>query len=222
MKYVPLEFFGGVAAILAIMIVAGKPLRHRGSPHGPAWRYVGLGGALFVVAALLNTFPPHSVVLAVLVMLLATGFFTLGIAILGGGYFGFLGAAASGLTATALFMAPTPVGLAHFGRTLSCRVRDPHPYGVRTFTAECPDGRSYDFTSNSPRHFPGGRVNVLVDPHGLLQAQFVGQQHAGRDLVAAVLMLLTAAGVVVAAAVTNRRKHGQVDHVVNPRFTSGP
>ncbi|WP_405064155.1 hypothetical protein OG474_21590 [Kribbella sp. NBC_01505] len=222
MRYLPLEFFLGVAAILVITIVAGKPLRRRGSPQGPMWRYVGLGAVLFVVAGLLFTLPPHAVLPAVLVMVLGTVFFTLGIAILGGGYFGLLGALASGLAAVPLFMTPTPVGLAAVGTTITCSVHDYRGRHVSDFTADCPDGRSYDFTTEKLREFPGGKVQVIVDPHGVLKPQFVGQEHVTVDLVAGIACLLGAAGIVAAAAVQRRRRHGQVDHVVSPRYSSGP
>ncbi|MFF0338148.1 hypothetical protein [Kribbella sp. NPDC004875] len=222
MKYVPLEFFLGVAVILAIAIVAGKPLRRRGSPHGPMWRYIAFGTSLFVVAGLLATFPPHSTVFAVLVMVLGVAFFTFGIAILGGGYYGYLGALASGLAAVPFFMTPTPVGLAHVGQTLTCTVRDYHSYGVSDFTVDCPNGRHYDFTTDHLHQFPGGRVQVIVDPHGILQAQFVGQAHEQVDLVVGILCLLGAAAIVVAAALHRRKLNGHVKQVVNPGFSSGP
>ena len=42
------------------------------------------------------------------------------------------------------------------------------------------------------------------------------------DLVGGILCLLVAAGIIAAAAVHNRRLHGNVRHVVNPGFSSGP
>jgi hypothetical protein len=220
-KYVPLEFFAGVTAILVIAIIAGKPLRRHRTPRGPVWRYIGLGAALFVLAGVLSTFPPHSVLLAVLVMLTGVVFFSFGIAILGGGNFGYLGALASGLAAVPFLMTPTPVALAHFGTRVNCTVRDYHHFGVTDFTADCPDGHSYDFKTSKRHEFPGGQVQVIVDPHGVLRAQFVGQEHVTRDLVAGIGGLVVASGIVVAAYL-NRRRRGQVRPVVSPRYTSGP
>ena len=56
----------------------------------------------------------------------------------------------------------------------------------------------------------------------MLQSQFVGQENVTGDLVWGILGLLGAAGIVVAAAVNNRRHQGEVKHVVNPGFSSGP
>ncbi|TDO58118.1 hypothetical protein EV651_110152 [Kribbella sp. VKM Ac-2571] len=222
MKYAPLEFFLGVTVILVIAIIAGKPLRRRGSPQGPTRRYIALGAVLFVVAGLIYTFPPHNVVIAVLVLVLGTMFFTFGIAILGGGYFGYLGAAASAMAAVPFLMTPTPLGLAHVGKTLNCRVHNYRNREVWDFTADCPNGKSYDFRSDYGREFPGGGVQVRIDPHGMLQPRCVGQQHLTLDIVMSVLGLLGASGIVAAAAWNRRRLNGQVDHVVKPGFSSGP
>ncbi|WP_432887479.1 hypothetical protein ACQPYH_05475 [Kribbella sp. CA-245084] len=224
MKFIPLEVFGGVSLILVIMIIAGRYFRRPGAPKGPMWQYIGVGFALFVTAGVLYTFPPHTIVAAALVMVLGTGFFTFGIAMLGGGYFGFFGAVASGMAAVPFLMTPTPVALTHVGHTITCHLRghrgDDEVYGE--FTADCPSGRSYNFNKHGSHTFPDGQVQVVVDPHGVLQAEFVGQENAKLDLVTGILGLLGAAGIVVAAAVNRRRRHGVVKHVVNPRYSSGP
>ncbi|GAA1570640.1 hypothetical protein GCM10009804_28840 [Kribbella hippodromi] len=217
MKYLLLELVGGVAVILAIVIVAGKPLRRRGSPQGPMWRYIALGAVLFLLGGVMYTFPPHSTLFACLVIVLGTGFFCIGIAILGGGYYTYLGAVASGLAAVPFVMTPTPVGLSRVGQTLTCTIRDYKSYGVSEFTADCPNGHSYPFTVQGLREFPGGKLQVIVDPHGLLRAQFVGQAHVRIDLIAGILCLLGATAIVIAAALHRRKLGGQVKPAMNPR-----
>ncbi|HEY3561903.1 MAG TPA: hypothetical protein VGL05_30765 [Kribbella sp.] len=219
---VALEFYGGTALVLAIVIVLGRRLRRPGAPKGPAWRNIVLGAVLFVVAGALYTLPPHNIVLAVLAMLLGCGFFVIGIATLGGGYFGYFGAAAAGMAALPWMMTPTPLLLSHVGRPMTCHVRGYRGVGVKSFTADCPDGRSHDLSSSDYRHFPNGQVQLIVDPHNVLPAEFAGPLHATTKVVASALCLLGASTIVVAAAVHRRKLHGQVEGVVNPGFSSGP
>lgn len=221
MKYAPAEFFGGVSLIIVIAVLAGRHLRRPGSPKGPTWRNILLGLLLFVTAGVLDTLPPHNVVLAGLVMILGVVFFAIGIATLGGGNFSYYGAAAC-VAAVPFLMLPTPVGLHFVGHTINCRVRGYRGHSVTNFTADCPDGRSYDFHKHGLHDFPGGNVQVTVDPHGLLQAQYVGQENLAEDLVGGTLCLLAGAGIVAAAAYNRKRLHGQVRHVVKPPFSTGP
>ncbi|MEU4193506.1 hypothetical protein AB0E69_16525 [Kribbella sp. NPDC026611] len=221
MRYL-LEFVGGVTLIIVVMIVAGRHLRRPGSPKGPTWRNLAIGLALFVVASALNTLPPHDIVLSVLVLVLGVGFFALGVATLGGGNFSYYGAAACGMAAVPFFMLPTPIGLHLVGHTIQCRVRDYRGHAVTDFTADCPGRKSYDFHKHGLHTFPGGQVDVVVDPHGLLQAQYVGQEDLAKESVWGGLGLLGAAGVVAAAAYNRKRLHGEVKHVVKPPFSTGP
>ncbi|MEV5964694.1 hypothetical protein AB0L70_23175 [Kribbella sp. NPDC051952] len=221
MKYLPLEFFGGVSLIIVIMIVAGRAVRRPGSPKGPMWQYIAGGFSLFVLAGVLYTFPPHSVVLPGLIMVLGAGLFTLGIAILGGGYFSFFGAAASGMAAVPFLMTPTPLALVHVGKTITCHIRGYRGHEVSEFTADCPDGHSYDFTKHGFHDFPGGEVPVIIDPHGVFKAEFVGEENVTVDTVGGVLGLIGAGGVIAAAVASRRRQHGQVKHVVKPPFSTG-
>jgi hypothetical protein len=216
------EFFGGTALVLLIVIVAGRRLRRPGSPKGPTWRNIIIGAVLFVLAGGLSALPPHNPIFAVLVMLLGCGFFVLGIATLGGGYYGYLGALAAGMAAVPFMMTPTPLLLSHIGRPMTCHVRDYHGLGVQSFTADCPDGHSHDMSSGDYKHFPNGQVQLIVDPHNVLPAQFAGPLHVTTKVVASILCLLGAAGIIVAAAIHNRRVRGNVPHVVNPRLSSGP
>lgn len=215
-------FYGGTALVLVIVVIAGRRLRRPGSPKGPTWRNILLGAVLFVLAGGLYTLPPHNIVLAVLAMLLGCGLFVIGIATLGGGNFGYFGALAAGMAAVPWMMTPTPLLMSHLGRPMTCHVRDYHGVGVRSFTADCPDGRSHDLSSGNYRHFPNGQVQLIVDPHNVLQAQFAGPLHVPIKVVASVLCLLGAAGIVLAAALHRRKLRGQVEHVANPGFSSGP
>lgn len=217
-----IEFFGGVSLIIVIVITAGRHLRHPGSPKGPTWHHIVPGWVLLVLAGALYTFPPHDVVLAVLVMILGAGFLVMGIATLGGGNFGYFGALAGGLAAVPFLMTPTPVALSQVGTTINCHVRGWDGYAVYEFTADCPNGHSYNFTKHGAHDFPDGKVPVILDPHGVLQPEFVGEENVTADLVGGILCLLGAAGIIAAAAVHNRRLHGNVRHVVNPGFSSGP
>jgi hypothetical protein len=218
-----LEFFGGTALIIVIVIVAGRHLRHPGSPKGPTWGHIALAVALFVLAGALSFFPPHNVVLAALIMVLGAGFMTMGIATLGGGNFGYFGALAAGLAALPFLMTPTPLALSQVGTTITCHLRDYRGHEVYgEFTADCPGGKTYDFNKHGSHDFPGGIVPVIVDPHGILQAEFVGEENVTADTVGGILCLIGAAGIIAAAFVHNRRLHGNVRHVVNPRFSSGP
>ncbi|HZX02526.1 hypothetical protein [Kribbella sp.] len=216
------EFYGGTALVLLIVVVAGRRLRRPGSPKGPTWRNIAIGAVLFVVAGGLYTLPPHNVIFAVLAMLLGCGFFVIGIATLGGGYFGFLGAAAAGMAAVPWMMTPTPLLLSHVGRTVTCKVRNYDGTGVQSFTADCPDGHSHDMSSGDYKHFPNGQVQLIVDPNNVLPAEFAGPLHVTTKVVASILCLLGASGIVVAAAVNNRRLRGAVPHVAKPGFSSGP
>lgn len=222
MKYLPLEFFGGVSLIIVVTIVAGRHLRRPGSPHGPTWRYILLGLTLFVTAGALNALPPHNVVLAALVMIMGVGFFAIGIATMGGGNFSFYGAAACGMAAVPFLMLPTPIGLHIVGKTINCRVRGWDGFSVTDFTADCPDGRSYDFHKHGLHDFSGGDVAVVVDPHGVLQPQYVGEENLTEESIFGGLAIVGAAGIVTAAAYNRKRLHGQVKHVVKPGFSSGP
>ncbi|HEY0475679.1 MAG TPA: hypothetical protein VGD34_28610 [Kribbella sp.] len=215
-RYFAFAFVLGVAGVLAIVITIGKPLRRGGSPQGNSTAMIAIGSALFVVAGAAQTFPPHSVLLAVLVLLVGIGLFTVGVAILGGGFFGFLGAAASGFIAPALMLAPTPIALDHVGTTVSCTVDRYRGHAVYDFTASCPNGESYAFTSKRSRDFPGGKVKVIVDPNNVLEAQFVGEHNPSADLVGGILSILVGAGIVAAAALNRRRHRGQVRPVVKP------
>ncbi|MGW6279766.1 hypothetical protein [Kribbella sp. NPDC055071] len=216
------EFFGGTALIIVIVIIAGRHLRRPGSPKGPTWGHITLASALFVVAGAVYFFPPHNVVLAALIMVLGAGFLTMGVATLGGGNFGYFGALAGGLAALPFLMTPTPLALSIVGTTIDCHVRDYRGHEVYEFTADCPGGKSYDFTKHGAHNFPGGNVPVIVDRHGILQAEFVGEENVTADTVGGILCLIGAAGIVVAALVHNRRLHGNVRHVVKPGFSSGP
>jgi hypothetical protein len=217
-----LEVFGGTAVIIVIAIVAGRHLRRPGSPKGPTWGYIAMGWVLLVGAGALYAFPPHNIVFSALVLILGAIFLVMGIATLGGGNFTYLGALAGGMAALPFVMTPTPVALKAVGTTITCHVRGYHGHEVYEFTADCPNGRSYDFTKKGAHDFPGGQVPVIVDPHGILQAEFVGEENVTGDLVAAILCLLGAGGIIIAAEINNRRHHGQVRHIVNPRFSSGP
>lgn len=156
MKYLPLEFFAGVSLIIVVSVIAGRHLRRPGSPHGPTWRYILLGLMLFITAGTLNALPPHNVVLATLVMILGVAFFAIGIATLGGGNFSFYGAAACGMAAVPFLMLPTPIGLHIVGKTITCRVRGWDGFSVTDFTADCPDGHSYDFHKHGLHDFRAG------------------------------------------------------------------
>lgn len=217
-----IEFFGGMVAIIAIVIVAGRHLRRPGSPKGPTWHHIVLGWVLLVAAGALYTFPPHDIVLSVLVLVLGVGFLVMGIATLGGGNFGYFGALAGGLAAVPFVMTPAPVALSQVGTTITCHVRGYDGDPVYEFTADCPNGHSYDFTKHGSHDFPGGTVPVILDKHGVLQPEFVGEENVTADLVGGILCLLVAAGIIVAAAVHNRRLHGDVRHVVKPGLSSGP
>jgi hypothetical protein len=208
----------GVVVIIVIVVLVGAPLRRAGSPRGRSGAMIAVGSVLMVAAGVTFLLPPHPVVVASLVLILGVGLFTIGTAILGGGLFGFLGAAGAGLAGAALMMAPTPIALSHVGRPVACHVRgyDGDPV-YDDFTADCPGGRDYHFQTRDTWHFPGGRVTVLVDPNGILAPQFAGQHHPTEDLVVAILSLLAGAGVVTAAAVNHRRRRGQVSPVVRPR-----
>lgn len=219
---IALEFYGGTALVIAIVIIAGRRLRRPGSPKGPTWRNIVLGAVLFVVAGALYTLPPHNIIFAVLAMLLGCGFFVIGIATLGGGNFGYFGAAAAGMAAIPWMMTPTPLLLSHVGRPMTCHVRDYRGIGVKSFTADCPDGRSHDMSSGDYRHFPDGQVQLIVDPHNVLPAEFAGPLHVPAKVVASIFCLLGASSIVLAAAINNRRRRGEVAHVANPRFSSGP
>jgi hypothetical protein len=216
------EFFAGTALVLVIVVVAGRRLRRPGSPKGPYWRNIVLGAVLFVLAGGLYTLPPHNVIFAVLVLLLGCGLFVIGIATLGGGNFGYFGALAAGMAAVPWVMTPTPLLMSHVGRPMTCHVRDYQGVGVQSFTADCPDGHSHDLSSGDYKHFPNGQVQLIVDPNNVLQAQFAGPLHVTTKVVASILCLLGASGIVVAAALNRRRLNGQVKHVVNPGFSSGP
>ena len=222
MKYLPLEFFGGVSLIILVSVIAGRHLRRPGSPHGPTWRYILLGLMLFITAGALDALPPHNIVLAALVMIMGVAFFAIGIATLGGGNFSFYGAAACGMAAVPFLMLPTPIGLHIVGKTITCRVRGWNGFSVTDFTADCPDGRSYDFHKHGLHYFAGGNVPVVVDPHGVLQPQYVGEENVTEEAIFGGLALLGAGGIIGAAAYNRKRLHGQVKHVVKPGFSSGP
>jgi hypothetical protein len=220
-RYLALAVVAGVFGIIAIVVVVGAPLRRGGSPRGRPGTMIFVGSVLMVLAGTAYLLPPHPVVVASLVLILGVGLFTIGTAILGGGLFGILGAVGGGLAGAALMMAPTPIALGHVGVPVSCRVRG---YDGGTvygdFTADCPGGRSYPFTTRDRWDFPAGRVRVLVDPHGIVATEFAGQHHPGEDLLVGILSVLAAAGVVTAAGVNRRLRRGQVRPVVKPPTTT--
>jgi hypothetical protein len=77
-------------------------------------------------------------------------------------------------------------------------------------------------SSGDYRHFPDGQVQLIVDPHNVLPAEFAGPLHVPAKVVASILCLLGASSIVLAAAISNRRRRGEVAHVANPGFSSGP
>lgn len=219
-RLVALSLVAGVFGIIGITVAIGAPLRRPGSPQGPYWRLIAYGVAGMVVGSLAVTLPPHSYLVGVLVMVLGVGCWCVGVGILGGGWFGIIGAGAAGLLVMGLAMAPTPVALSYVGVPVQCHVQGSDGRDVYDFTAVCPGGRTYAFNSEQSRDFPGGRVTVLVDPHGIISAEFVGEQSPDEDLPVAVGAVLVAAGVVVAAAYNRRRLRGRVAHVVQPPVTT--
>jgi hypothetical protein len=216
-KYYALALVIGVVGVIAIVSVVGAPLRRSGSPQGRTGLMIGTSALLAVAASLAMTLPPHSALIGTLLLIVSTGLFAIGVGILGGGMYGIIACVGAGLAGSALLLGPTPIALAHVGTTMTCQIRDYHNRAVGDFTADCPDGHHYSFLTKDWREFPDGRVAVIVDRHGLLQAQFVGQHRPTLDLVVSILSLLIAAGIVVAAALNRRRLRGQVPRVVIPR-----
>lgn len=210
----------GVFGIIGIMVGIGAPLRRPGSPSGHHWRLIGFGVAAMVAAGVIVTLPPHSYVVGVLLLICGVGAWCVGVGMLGGGWFGIIGACASGLLASSLLMAPTPLALAKVGVPVQCHVAGSDGLDVRDFTAVCPGGHRYAFNSESLHDFPGGRVTVLVDPNGVFEAEYAGEHDPPEDVAVAVLSILVAAGVVVAAAMNRSRRKGRVAHVVKPPITT--
>lgn len=202
----------GVAGILAIVMVVGAPLRRRGSPQGRSGIMIGVGSGLLVLAGLTYTLPPHPLVVSCLVLMLGAVLFTIGVAILGGGMFGFVGAIAAGLAGAALLLEPTPILLSHVTTPVTCQLRggDGDFTGGGDFSVDCPDGRRYSFTTKHDLLFPQRRVQVLADPNGILATQYVGQHQPNADLLGGTVSILIAAGVVAAAGLNRRRRHGRV------------
>lgn len=209
----------GVFGIIGITVALGAPLRRSGSPHGPHWRLIGYGVGGMVAASAIFNLPPHSALAAGLILILSVGSWCIGVGILGGGLYGIAAAVAAGLLGSALLMAPTPLALASVGVPLHCKIpnSDGHVYD---FTAVCPGGHRYTFPSQHSHDFPGARVTVLVDPHGILAPEYAGEHHPAEDLPVAIGSVLVAAGVVVAAAVNRNRRHGEVARVVKPPITT--
>jgi hypothetical protein len=210
----------GVFGIIGISVAVGAPLRRAGSPKGPHWRLITYGVVAMIAASLIVTLPPHSYIAGALILVLGAGLFCIGTGMLGGGWYGIVGACGGGLLGAALMMAPTPLALAHVGVTVHCRIPDSDGIDVYDFTAVCPGGHRYPFLSKYSHTFPHAAVDVLVDPNGVLEAEYVGEHDPAEDLPAAVGSILLAAGVVIAAAVNRSRRRGQVAHVVKPPITT--
>jgi hypothetical protein len=213
---VALSLVLGVFGIIGISVVVGSPLRRAGSPHGPHWRLITYGVIAMAAASLIVTFPPHSYVAGSLFLVLGAGLFCIGTAILGGGWFGIIGACAGGLLASALVMAPTPLALARIGVPVQCVIPGSDGIDVYDFTAVCPGGHRYPFLSKYAHDFPGDRVTILVDPNGVLEAEYAGEHDPAEDLPVAIGSILVAAGVVAAGAINRRRQHGNPRHAVKP------
>jgi hypothetical protein len=206
----------GVVGILAVVMVVGAPLRRRGSPRGRSGRMIGAGSGLLVAAGVSYALPPHPLVVSCLVLMLGATLFTIGVAILGGGVFGLVGAIAAGLVGAALLLEPTPVLLSHVTTPVTCQLHGANGdfTGRRDFSVDCPRGRRYTISNRHDLLFPERRVQVLADPNGLLATQYVGEHQPTADLLAGTASILAAAGVVVAAGLNRRRRHGQVRPVM--------
>lgn len=225
-RHTAVAFLIGVLGVLCIAIAVGAPLRRPGPPRGPHWLLIGSGTAAMVVAGLVTTLPPHSYGIGTLFLVLGAGLFCIGVGFLGGGWFGIIGAVAAGLLGAALVIAPTPLALARVGVPEHCSIPAadgyelPDGFTVYDFTAVCPDGHRYPFPNTHERVFPGRRVTVLVDPHGVLAPEFAGEHDPGEDLPAAIASVLLPAAVVAAAAINRALRRGRVRPVVKPPITT--
>jgi hypothetical protein len=210
----------GTFGIILVVVVVGTPLRRGGGTADTGLRLVVSAVVLVLLCGVLYTLPPHSVVFAALLMIVSAGFFTIGVAIVGGGYFGIIGAVGAGLTCAAIMMAPTPIALATMHHTMTCAIPvQPYRDTGLDFDVHCPDGKVYPIRSRQ-EHALGVPVRMLVDPHGLLRPELADRVHVHKDELALALSLLTGAGTVVAALINRRRHRGRVRPVVSPRGTA--
>ncbi|MGI5224434.1 hypothetical protein [Actinoallomurus sp. CA-142502] len=210
----------GTFGVICLVVVVGTPLRRRrAGSAATGGRLIASALVLTLLCGVLYTLPPHSVVFAALLLIVAAGFFTIGVAIVGGGYFGLVGAVGAGLICAAVMMAPTPIALATMDHTVTCEIPAQRYAGTSDdFDVHCPGGKVYPIRSRQP-HATGVPVRMLIDPHGLLRPEIADRVHVHKDELALLLSLLLGAATVVAAYVNRRR--GRVRPVVSPRPGSG-
>jgi hypothetical protein len=210
----------GTFGVICVVVVVGTPLRRqRGGGAGTGGRLIVSALVITLLCGVLYTLPPHSVVFAALLLIVAAGFFTIGVAIVGGGYFGIVGAVGAGLICAAVMMAPTPIALATMDHTVTCEI-PAQRFGDTSyeFDVHCPGGKVYPIKTKQP-HATGVPVRMLFDPHGLLRPEIADRVHVHKDELALVLSLLGGVGTVAAAYVNRRR--GRVRPVVSPRLGPG-